>query len=397
MNKNIPSIEELNEFAASTVREVDCGANTYMICVEKTTEKGYDEYCNLVCNSGFEKILSRKAEGNIFTTFVRGEEYIYVYYTKYSEQMRVVSGPLNSLVKEEYIANSSETFTPYIAFIPQPSDGNGFIIRLPDGRFLIADGGYRGNDRVYKTLRELEEGEIIIAGWFISHPHGDHYPAFIDFIRDHGNDPSIKLERVICNYAHHEMYNIVGTAGVENNGREVIALYEAVEQYAPYLTVMKAHTGQVIDYGSATVEVLYTIEDLLPEKLHNINNSSMVIRVNMGEHKIMLLGDTCYDSAPIMINIWGEYLRSDIMQVAHHGIWPSIKELYDAVQGEVAIFPAARSNLREYIRPEKRWAASIEAILKYAKDIYASCDEMAVLTLPYSIKSNKDALLEELK
>ena len=141
------------------------------------------------------------------------------------------------------------------------------------------------------------------------------------------------------------------------------------------------------------------MEDLIPAALHNINNSSLVVRVNIGEHKIMLLADTCYDSAPIMINIWGDSLKSDIMQVAHHGIWPSIKELYEAVQGEVAIFPAANRNLCNYIK-EKRWAASTEAILKYAKDIYMSCDTAYLIELPYSIKNNKEealSLLESLR
>jgi hypothetical protein len=109
----------------------------------------------------------------------------------------------------------------------------------------------------------------------------------------------------------------------------------------------------------------------------------------------MLLADTCYDSAPIMIKMWGDYLNSDIMQVAHHGIWPSIKELYDSVKGEVAIYPAARRNLCNYIR-DARWAASTEAILKYAKDIYIACDSMIKIDLPYSVKNNKEQVLSEL-
>ncbi|MBE6593022.1 MAG: hypothetical protein E7642_03405 [Ruminococcaceae bacterium] len=386
---------DLPIFNAENVSKVDCGENTQMTCIEGTTADAYNEYCDAISNAGFEKISSRKETENLFTTFVCDKDYVYVYYTAYNSEIRVIAGPIESLLDEDCRTEISDGAEAYLASIPQPSDGNGYIIRIPDGRFLISDAGYRDGDRVYKALRELEEGKIVIAAWFISHPHGDHYPAFIDFIRDHYNDESVVIERVIFNYAYHELYNIKGTAGVEMNGREVIALYESLKQYAPELPVLRAHTGQVMDLGSATVEILYTVEDLLPRKIFNINNTSLVVRVNTCGHKIMLLADTCYDSAPIMIKTWGDYLSSDIMQVAHHGIWPSIKELYDSVRGEVAIYPAAKRNLCHYIR-DTRWAASTEAILKYAKDIYIACDSMIKIDLPYSIQNNKEQVLSEL-
>ena len=394
-NNNLPSIEELPVIDGFAVKSIDCGEDTRMLCAEGAGADAYAEYCASVCNVGFKKISSRKEEGNLFTTFIGDREYIYVYYTEYNSQIRVITGPISSLLGEDYSIAVDEKFDSYFASVPQPGDGNGYIIRMPDGRFLIADGGYWEGDRVYNTLRELERGKIVIAAWFISHPHGDHYPAFIDFIRDHYNDDDIVVERLVHNYAHHEMYNISGTAGVERNGRDVLLLYDSLKKYAPGLPVMKAHTGQVINFGSATVEILYTVEDLLPNSIRNINNTSLVIRVNLCEHKIMLLADTCYDSAPIMINIWGDSLRSDIMQIAHHGIWPSIKELYESIKGDVAIYPALKKNVSLYIR-DARWAASTKAIFEYAQDVYISCDSVIKIDLPYSIKNNKEQVLSEL-
>lgn len=397
MNDNVrhglPSIDMLPVLDGAA--PIDCGENTRMVCIEDASASSYVEYCARVSEVGFENIFSREDSGNMFNAFVGDKEYAYVYYTDCNGQMRIITGPRGSLPKTDYSSDYSETADAYMATVPQPGDGNGFIIRMPDGRFLIVDSGYREDDRIYKVLRQLEKGKIVIAAWFISHPHGDHYPALLEFLRGHYGDDSVTVERVIHNFAHHEMYNITGSAGMENNGRDVNEFYGSIKKYAPDLPVLKAHNGQIINFGSATAEILYTVEDLLPRRIRNINNTSMVVRIDICGHRLMMLGDTCYDSAPIMIDIWGDRLRSDIMQVAHHGIWPSVKELYEAVQGKVAIFPAKKNNLSRYIR-DPRWEASTKAILNYAEDIYISCDSIEIIELPYALKNNKEQVLGEL-
>ena len=315
---------------------MSCGRATYMLCVKNADADIYGKYCAEIAALGLTRSAYREERGNLFSTFEGEGEYIYAYYTACNGQIRAIVGPTESLLARERYADSEDKTQACLAFIPQPSDGNGYIIRLPDRRFLVFDGGYWGEDRVYKALRQLESGKIVIAAWFISHPHGDHYPAFIDFIRDHYGDDDVKIECLVHNYVHHGLYNITGSAGVENNGRDVELLYDSLAQYAHDLPIIKAHTGQILELGCARAEILYTIEDLVPQRIRNINNTSMVVRAELCGHKIMMLGDTCYDSAPLMIDMWGDYLRSDIMQIAHHGIWPSIKELYPTV-----IFPNA--------------------------------------------------------
>ena len=392
-----------NEFLASIPKYaedgydlIDLDRESYMIHAKDASVDDMRAYCDVLAGQGFNKISTREQSGNVFETFVSENKYAYAYYRAFDSSVRVIIGTKNSLAESSYDSGLEETYTPYIASIPQPSDGLGYIIRLPDGRFIILDGGYTGDDRVYNTLRELEEGNITIAAWFISHPHGDHYPALVDFVKEHGNDEGIVVERVMLNYAHHDMYNINGSAGVDNSGESVKELYAALQQYIPNIPVIKVHTGQSFSFGTSSVEILYTMEDLIPQKITNINDSSMVIRVNVGEQSIMLLADTCYASGPILNNTWGEYLKSDIMQIAHHGCWPSVKEIYESIQAEVVLFPALMRNFKNYVVDE-RWAEVMNTALGYAKDIYVSGDALEIIELPYTVKNNKEEVLEYAK
>ncbi len=390
----LPPMEEFPEIEGAE-REIDCGESTLMKYFSNALVSEFEDYCEQIDSAGFEKLSEREEKGNLFATFAAEDGYAYLYYTEYNKEIRLITGPIEALALEDYSTGVEENTQAYIASIPQTQNGQGYIFCLPDGRFIIQDGGYAGDDRIYKALRNLApKGEITIAAWFISHPHGDHYPAFIDFIKDHNYDKSITVERLIHNYAHHEMYNITGSAGVDNSGESVQALYAAIEQYMPELPVIKAHTGQIMDFGSATVEVLYTIEDLIPAKITNINDSSMVIRLNMAGNSIMILADTCYASGPILNDMWGDYLKSDIVQMAHHSMWPSVESIYHSIQAEVILHSAMYSGLKDFIKPTQPWAAVMEAAFSYAKDMHVSDSRGEVITLPYVIQNNKEKMLE---
>lgn len=357
--------------------------------------EAFAAYCKELSDIGFGKLSEREERGNLFATY-RGEDiYVYVYYTAHTGRIRILTGPIDELAMEDYSTGAAASYTPYIASIPQPDNGLGFIIRLPDGRFIIHDGGYSGDDRVYNTLRTLvPEGEIVIAAWFISHPHTDHYSGMTDFLINHGRDEEIKIERFMLNFTDVKRYSAIDV--VENVEWHVNYVHRILREKAPDVPVIKLHTGQLIDFGGATVEILYTMEDLMPTTLPNINDSSMAMRIELGGSSIMLLADTAYTSGPILHEMWGEHLKSDVVQVAHHGQWPSVESIYHDIAAEVVLVPAIFARYKYDIDGEK-WKKQTAAILSYAKDLYVTCDEVVKLQLPYLPKNNKDAMVEYIR
>ena len=394
--KALPEIDALPTISGGST-PIDCGEGTYMTRVTNATAAKLAEYCASVEEAEFELISERTERNNVFYTLVGENEYIYAYYSNYNKEIRVITGPREALAEGDLSIKSKKTYEPYIASIPQPDNGMGYIIRMEDGRFLVFDGGYTGEDRVFKALKQLEPNEnIVIAAWFISHPHSDHYPAFIDFIKTHGRDKTVTLERVIHNYVAPQMYNVPNsTAGKEDCSGDVEKLYAEAKLHIPTVPIIKAHTGQVIDFGATQVEVLYTIEDMVPTTMENTNASSMVVRVLMEGHSIMFLADTYNTSARILNGLWGDYLRSDIMQIAHHGQWPSIPELYEYIKGELVLVPAITNRYKNDV-VDSRWKSVTDTVMKYAKDLSVSLDEMVIIELPYTYKNNKDEVLAKL-
>ena len=394
--KALPEIDLLPAYEEDAT-VIDSGLNTELLIANWVSANAFEDYCADIEAAGFKKDFEREEGDNHFAAFLAENHYVYVYRTGYNEQMRRVIAPIEQYARPDYTEPERDEYDmPYIASIPQPSSGEGYILHLPDGRFIIFDGGYKDDDRVYKTLRELESKEIVIAAWFISHPHGDHYPAFIDFIKKHNHDKTITIQSVMHNFTHYDRYYIDGSAGKDTSGDSIKEIYAAIETYVPDVPLIKVHTGQVMTFGSATVEVIYTIEDLMPKTIPNINDSSLVIRVTMADRSIMLLADTCYDSGPIMHKMWGSHLKSDIVQVAHHGMWPSVAEIYEDIKAEIVLFPDLKKNVKSWIK-DSRWKAVMDVILKYARDIYISGDELEIIEFQPFPENNKDSVLQMLE
>ena len=384
---DIPGLDGTEKYSVGKGSDMTYGSST--------PEK-FKAFCAELDEIGFVKLYEQESAGNLFATYQGEDIYVYTYYTAYSGKIRVITGPLAEMASVSYATGAEKTYTPYITSIRQPDNGLGLIMRLPDGRFIIVDGGYKGDDRVYAALRELvPSGKITIAAWFISHPHNDHYRGFTDFITNHSTDSSIVIERLMLNFANPEDFYAVedGDKTVE---WDVNFIYNTIKDYAPDLTITQVHTGQIIDFGDATMEILYTMEDLMPKELPNINDSSMAIRLKMGGSSFMILGDTCYESGPIMHKMWGEYLKSDMVQIAHHGLWPSVESIYHDIKAEIVIVPARLARYK-YDISDSRWKKQTTAYLSYAKDLYTACDEPIMIELPYKFKNNKDTMVNYIK
>ena len=53
----------------------------------------------------------------------------------------------------------------------------------------------------------------------------------------------------------------------------------------------------------------------------------------------MFYGDSAVDESKDMVNMWGDYLRSDIMQANHHGLNGATIELYERTDPTVVLVP----------------------------------------------------------
>ena len=397
--------DELNLPALKNVAPqiMDCDNDTVMIYNTFITLEDFRAYCLELEQAGFETVAQRSECGNEFRAMTRGGRYVYTYFSRYLSASRIITGPVEMLGLEDCSDGLEEKYSPKLVTLGQTlriNCGQGYVFLLPDGRFIIQDGGCRfedGRDFVYDAMKSVapDPENMVIAAWVISHAHEDHQEAFEDFARDHGDD--VVIQKVIFNYLAAKTHIMAREDGSRDNCEELVhAIYEICSEYLPDTQVVKAHTGQMFTFGSVKMEVIYTVEDFFPSfGIDYTNASSTVVRITIAGQTFMLLADTTHNSGRILERVWKEYLKSDVMQIAHHGLWPSNASLYRKyLQSEIMLWPTHLKDAKWALAQD--FADANRAALDWAKDVYVAGDTNVIYDLPLVIKNNKEEVLADI-
>lgn len=378
----------------------DCDGDTSLILVKNTNLEEFNTYCKAVVASGYTEYSKRdNVDGNYFYVFTKEHTALSVHFCKGRAQTRIIVGPDKDIPSKE-IDSTPETVKPSVTMIgPSERTENGLalVYELPNGKFLIIDGGYFLSDRIYKELRELQPNaeKLTIAGWFVSHPHIDHQESLEHFIKLHGNE--VDIENIYFNYVKPEYYDKVSSDASVRESGAVIRLQELIDKHLSRTTnIIKPHTGQIYTFGkSTTVEIISTIDDYLPSGLDNINTSSMIVRVTVKGYSTMVLADATSTLKDIILDMYNGHLESDMVTLAHHGIWVDTPEMYKRVSAEVLLWPSNTSRAQEFYhgnRPPSNSTyskATIREALNQATDVFLARGTDTKLSLPYTPVGNK--------
>ena len=223
--------------------------------------------------------------------------------------------------------------------------GMSYVFQLTSGHFFVIDGGFftpGEADRLYRFLRDRCEGKPVIDGWFFSHAHQDHVGVFLDMMEEHRDD--VIIRKLIYNYQPLELpQTSEGWNVVKNDPATVKRFYEVVEQYFSPDDVYTPRTGDRWQQDELEIEVLYTHEDL--DVSSTFNDRSAVLRIVTAGWSMMFLGDVYQQGSRLLLANCPEKLKSDIVQVAHHGFAGATPELYQAIGARVALWPTTREEL----------------------------------------------------
>ena len=133
------------------------------------------------------------------------------------------------------------------------------------------------------------------------------------------------------------------------------------------------------------------IDDILPSKLDYVNSSSMVVRFKVGSQTILALADTTHSVSTALQNTYGSYLKSDMVQLAHHGTYPGHASLYTKINAQVLFWPSNTSNAKKQYSD-----SAVKEALNKAKDIYLAKGTDITIPLPYTVKNNKKDFLKSI-
>ncbi len=89
-------------------------------------------------------------------------------------------------------------------------------------------------------------------------------------------------------------------------------------------------------------DVLSTFEDIFPEEIDDYNDSSTVLMMEAEGSKVFIPGDASVKASRRLEARWGETLRCDVAQIAHHGHTGLSSRCYELLHADTVIFPVTR-------------------------------------------------------
>lgn len=329
---------------------VETGDDCYMVNFGGVSKDKFEEYCDSMTDNGLTLYAEKTLEGNIYKTYFNDKYVVTTIYTKYNDMCKVLAEPLSGTALPTKAEDN--TYTPVdgcdttITQVGLLSDDLGetyngmcYIVRLADGSFIVVDGGFAVEgyeDRIYNVLKKQapDPDHIVIAAWMITHAHDDHVDVFENFFKSYADD--VTVERFICNLPSDKQVENIW----EPEWNRADKVRELIDKYFPNVPMIKAHPGQEFYIRNAKINILYTI-DIYDGLLEDFNNTSVVFKLEAEGKKMIFLGDYD-DNGKTMSNLYRmQTLKSDIMQVAHHGLPEnSSNELSAKIQPKYAFWPS---------------------------------------------------------
>ena len=297
------------------------------------------------------------------------------------------------------------------AYDEDPGNGMSHVIRLADGSFIVIDGGHNpaAASQLYNVLvkqaAEVGISKPVIAAWIFTHSHSDHTAFFANFARNYGD--LVEIECFLFNFPNEEMISHLsdkilewlygsGHTNWDAEKNPLNAVLDPLVRYFPTVPCINAHTGQVFNFRNASIKILYTLEAAYEVNTNRFvtyyNDTSMVFIVEIEGVKTMYLGDAGEDTAEILTERYDDSVfKSDIIQVAHHGIGSSPSALYPLIDADYVLWPMGDGSPTSTEKYEKYLTASHNAYFFNgmaqseanldANNIYIAQNKITILTL----------------
>ncbi len=318
----------------------------------------YEEFCSYL-NGQWH--YENRILNNLYRLFSVGELDVYAYYTDSEHRLRAVVAPRSVYPLAEdchFTSNTAPTLSVLnMSYELQPSHDNGLglILTLDDGSFVIYDGGFLESDadriRDFLTQRNTRADGICITAWIITHGHEDHYGAFVWFLKKYHD--LVKVKYFLLNPINHC-----------GEGKDYLAtVSELIDLYYTDATKLIPYTGMKFQFQNIRIEVLFTHQDILPLPVTCFNDASTITKITSPDGTTLLVtGDIQTRSrSSLLQNNMREYMKSDILQVPHHGDSGGTPDLYSLIDPHTVIYSTSNDKY-ERIRSED-WALAPNVFL----------------------------------
>ena len=201
--------------------------------------------------------------------------------------------------------------------------GDSILIKTPVGQSILIDGG-PDSSIIRELSRNLDWWDKQIDLMILSHPHDDHVSGLNEVLKRY------KVEKILYSGVIHDSPSFL-------NWLELIK-----EQNIPLVIIDRPQTIYLSD--DCELEILYPISSLLGKTVDNLNNSSIISRLDCENQKFLFTGDaeTEVEQELLEKNI---DLSADVLKAGHHGSDTSnSQEFVEAVSPEIVVIQVGEDN-----------------------------------------------------
>ncbi len=236
-----------------------------------------------------------------------------------------------------------------------------YVIKTENGKLIVIDGGIdgTGKDRdpyMPAALRSIlgigQNDYFEVEAWFLSHAHKDHMYELSKMLSEYSADSNYKINNIYFDFPEFGSNEYPAA----NGDMEISQIRENLNKYGQVIgaqvpegsTYYDQINGAVINTEAVSKGLSFEIDGVRIDVLQtwdkadgtsNLNDTSLVLRAIIGEQSVLFLNDLGTLGGRRLLTTYGDALKSDIVQMAHHGQAGVNKDVYEAIDAQVHLWP----------------------------------------------------------
>ncbi len=336
-----------------------------------------------------------------FVEDVLGYQFIYAAYDLYPEtpDLEMPEEYEYRFTREEFRKQRPENIEGSSIHFLQCSErldwnNQSFIIKTKTGKIIAFDGGHgEETERFVECLKTVSGEEIpTVHSWFFSHMHGDHWGVYYKLCTDEAYKGKVKVENFYCNLATEEFYTKLSKECSEGHLTIRNAMLNSKETLGADVHIVER--GDVIDIDEISFEILHAPLEK-DYTLMNMNDSSVVYKMTHKDsgQTILFLGDAEWVCSNNLIENSADKLKSDIVQVGHHGCGNVSRKCYELIDADVYWWPIGErfwygesgEGLNTHNVGVERYRTYMKELGVKNENIYVNLDRIISAPLPFPI------------
>lgn len=252
-----------------------------------------------------------------------------------------------------------------------------YVVQLRDGSFIIIDGGTKTDTNEAVLLDYLNEKKIgerpVIACWMITHPDPDHIALANSFIVEYASQ--IEIESFAYTFPKAEDIRQSERTGLETHSDN----WDIAMACFPNADVYDLKTGDKLIFEDVVIDVLIdasvnTTTAKTDIDTRNDRSAAWKMTFTQGtadasdDKTFMVTGDCMDDNTAsrtaarltYLLNEYGEILKSDVLQAAHHGLAGGSSSFYNAVAPSISLFATEEERIMSEAWNEKEYNVALK-------------------------------------